>query len=127
MLLSKDGEKNPDNRWTFVPTGIHLIESPDIVKSALRTQNEYCANVTAVTIEGITEQMMFNGGPQGATIEALIRANCEGLVSIERTTHLNSRGKWHFLVQIQHQHTVRHYILQHIIPDLERNGLPSNN
>ena len=80
-----------------------------------------------MTIEGITEQMMFHGGPQGATIEAIIRANCDGLVSIERTNHLNSRGKWHFLVQIQHQHTVRQYILQQIIPNLERNGLPSIN
>ena len=56
MLLSKAGEQYPDFRWTFVPTGINLIESPDIVKSALRTQNEYCANVTTVTIEGITEE-----------------------------------------------------------------------
>ena len=41
--------------------------------------------------------------------------------------YVNARGKWHFLVNIQHQHTVRQYILQHIIPNLERNGLPSIN
>ena len=38
MLLSRAGEKFPQQRWTFVPTGIHLIDSVDIVKSALRTQ-----------------------------------------------------------------------------------------
>ena len=61
ILLSKSGEQYPNSKWTFLPTGIHLIEYPDIVKSTLRTQNEYCANVTVVTIEGITEQMMFYG------------------------------------------------------------------
>ena len=40
MLLSRAGEQFLNKRWTFVQTGIHLIESVDIVKSALRMQNE---------------------------------------------------------------------------------------
>ena len=39
MLLSRAGENFSNQRWTFVPTGIHLIDSVDIVKSALRIQN----------------------------------------------------------------------------------------
>ena len=39
MLLSRAGETFSNQRWTFVPTGMHLIDSVDIVKSALRTQN----------------------------------------------------------------------------------------
>ena len=58
MLLSRAGEIHPAQRWTFVPTGIHLIDSVDVVKSALRTQNEYCHRVTLVAIEGIPELTM---------------------------------------------------------------------
>ena len=35
MLLSRAGQTFSDQRWTFVPTGMHLIDSVDIVKSAL--------------------------------------------------------------------------------------------
>ena len=55
MLLSRAGELFTDQRWTFVPTGMHLIESVDIVKSALRMQNEYCNSITSIAIEVIPE------------------------------------------------------------------------
>ena len=62
MLLSRAGETFSDQRWTFVPTDKHLIDSVDIVKSALPTQNEYCNSVTSVAIEGIPEMTMLSGG-----------------------------------------------------------------
>ena len=34
ILLSRAGEMFPEQRWIFVPTGMHLIESVNIVKSA---------------------------------------------------------------------------------------------
>ena len=84
---------HPTQRWTFVPTGIHLIDSVDVVKSALRTQNEYCHRVTSVTIEGIPELTMQTGGLNGEHMEASLKKSCKGLHSIERTNQLHSRGK----------------------------------
>ena len=58
----------PQKRWTFVPTGIHLIDSVDIVKSTLRTQNEYCNSITSIAIEGIPELTMELGRINGEYI-----------------------------------------------------------
>ena len=124
MLLSRAGEKFPHQRWTFVPTGIHLIDSVDIVKSALRTQNEYCHSITSVPIEGIPEHTMLTGGINGAHMEVSLKTSCTGLQSIERTNQLHSRGKWHFIVKKAHADKLRHYVLNTVIPDLENNGLP---
>ena len=124
MLLSRAGETFSDQRWTFVPTGMHLIDSVDIVKSALRTQNEYCNSVTSVAIEGIPEMTMLSGGINGEHMEVSLKKSCEGLHSIERTNQLYSRGKWHFIVEKVHADKLRHYIINTVIPDLEENGLP---
>ena len=64
---------HPIQRWTFVPTGIHLIDSVDVVKSALRTQNEYCHRVRSVTIEGIPELTMQTGGLNGEHMETSLK------------------------------------------------------
>ena len=40
MLLSKAGETHAGARWLFVPTGLHLIATTDLVKAVLRQQNE---------------------------------------------------------------------------------------
>ena len=77
IFLSRAGEMFPEQRWTFVPTGMHLIESVDIVKSALRTQNEYCNNVTSVAIEGIPEMTMQTGGINGEHMEVSLKKSCE--------------------------------------------------
>ena len=61
MLLSKLGEGENTPRWIFVPTGLHLISSPALVKASLRHQNEYIDSVTAIPVEGITEPMMKQG------------------------------------------------------------------
>ena len=73
MLLSRAGEMYPAQRWTFVPTGMHLIDSVDIVKSALRKQNEYCHSVTLVAIEGIPELTMQTGGINGELMEVSLK------------------------------------------------------
>ena len=124
MLLSRAGETFTNQRWTFVPTGMHLIDSVDLVKSALRTQNEYCNSVTSVAIEGIPELTMQTGGLNGEHMEVTLKKSCKGLHSIEQTNQLSSRGKWHFIVEKVHAAKLRHYLINTVIPELEENGLP---
>ena len=99
MLSSKLGESDNHTRWLFVPTGLHLIASPDLVKASLRHQNEYIKNMTTVAIEGISQQTMENGGDTGISIVDNIRNHTHGLESIEWTTFLNQRGRWIVIVQ----------------------------
>ena len=89
MLLSRAGETFSDQRWTFVPTGMHLIDSVDIVKSALRTQNEYCNSVTSVAIEGIPEMTMLSGGINGENMEVLLKNHAKACTaSNERISYI---------------------------------------
>eukprot|EP00957_Ditylum_brightwellii_P134499 10253503-Ditylum_brightwellii.AAC.1 len=52
-LLSLGYELNVISTGTFIPTAYHLITSAESYKAALRGQNEYINNMTAVAIEGI--------------------------------------------------------------------------
>ena len=122
MLFSKLGEGEVAPRWIFVPTGLHLIATAELVKSSLRHQNEYINGITAIAVEGITEEVMNNGGRMGGSIELDIANNCMGLESIERTTLLPQRGRWLIVVQKQHQDEIRNYLMKHVFPYLEETG-----
>ena len=67
---------------------------------------------------------MLTGGLNGEKMEISLKKSCDGLHSIERTTQLNSRGKWHFIVEKQSSEKLRHYLINTVIPQLEENGLP---
>ena len=86
MLLSKLGEGANTPRWIFIPTGLHLISSPALVKASLRHQNEYVESLTAIPVEGITETMMKQGDMNNAPVEKQLFSNCPGIESIERTS-----------------------------------------
>ena len=92
MLFSKAGEKFAQ-KWIFVPTGIHLLTSPGLVKAYLRQQNEYCSNIKSIAVDGITETAMLSGGKNGISIEQEIRNNFQGLESVEQTSQMNQRGR----------------------------------
>lgn len=99
MLLSRAGEKFPNQRWTFVPTGIHLIDSIDIVKSALRTQNEYCNSITSVAIEGIHELTMQSGGINWEHMEVSLKNIARSYRSSNVLINYILVEKWHFIVK----------------------------
>eukprot|EP00957_Ditylum_brightwellii_P167559 12755928-Ditylum_brightwellii.AAC.1 len=52
-ILSLAYEYNVITTGTFIPTACHLITSVESYKAALRGQNDYINNMTAVAIEGI--------------------------------------------------------------------------
>eukprot|EP00978_Attheya_sp_CCMP212_P012457 scaffold31093_cov80-Attheya_sp.AAC.4 len=58
-LLASVYEKQEFNKGMFVPTGIHLIESPAVLCSlVLRHHNKYLQATTAVSIFGIKEDAL---------------------------------------------------------------------
>ena len=122
MMFSKLGEGDVAPRWIFVPTGLHLIASAELVKSSLRHQNEYINSITAIAVEGITEEVMNTGGRMGGSVEQDISHHCMGLESIERTTLLSQRGRWLLIVKKEHQNTIREHLMKNIFPYLEETG-----
>ena len=125
MLFSKLGESEHNTRWLFVPTGLHLIASPDLVKASLKHQNEYIQNITAVAIEGISAHTMENKGTTGVSLADAICHHIKGLESIERTTLLRQRGRWLIIVQKTVLPQVREQLAKHILPTLESRGNPT--
>ena len=119
MLLSKACEKQNKPSWLFIPTGLHLITTPELVKTALRTQNKYCSELTAIIIEGITRKAMLSGGENSISIFHDIRNRFNGLVSIESTMFTESRGRWILIVKKTNETEIRNYVLQNIIPSLD--------
>ena len=122
MMFSKLGEGPVAPRWIFVPTGLHLIATAELVQASLRHQNEYINGITAIAVEGITEEVMTTGGCMGGSVELDINSNCMGLESIERTTLLSQRGRWLLVVKKQHQDAIRKYLMKHLFPYLEKTG-----
>ena len=118
-----EGENTP--RWIFVPTGLHLISSPALVKASLRHQNEYIESITAIPVEGITESMMKQGDANNESVENQLFQNCSGIESIERTSLLGSRGRWLLIVQKAQQDAIREYIMRNILSKHERTGMSS--
>ena len=106
MLFSNAGETFAQ-KWIFVPTGIHLLTSPGLVKAYLRQQNEYCATIKSIAVDGITEKAMLSGGTNGISIEQEIRNNCQDLESIEKTSQMNQRGRWFLIVQKKYEDQIR--------------------
>ena len=111
-MFSKLGEGSVAPRWILVPTGLHLIASAELVKSSLRHQNEYINSITAIAVEGITEEVMNTGGRMGGSVELDISTQCMGLESIERTTLLSQRGRWLLIVQKKHQDAIRNHLMK---------------
>ena len=122
MLFSKLGESEHATRWIFVPTGLHLIASPDLVKSSLRHQNEYTQGITAIAIEGITEECINTCGTNGTSLEESMHQALPGLESIEKTMLLQKRGRWLVIVRKKHQAQIRKYLIQTILPAIENSG-----
>ena len=83
MLFYKLGEGINKPRWIFVQTGLHLIASPNLVKSSICHQNEYIQSITSISLEGITKANMQTGGENGMSIEDSIHRAVPGLESIE--------------------------------------------
>ena len=86
-LFSCAGEFKTRPEWLFIPTGLHLITSTDLVKTALREQLKYCSNISGITIEGISKHALAHGGENGVSIQNQIKNNIEGLISMEQTIH----------------------------------------
>ena len=98
-LFSCAGEFKTRPGWLFIPTGLHLITSTDLVKQALREQLKYCSTISGITIEGISKHALEKGGDDGVSIQTQIKNNLKGLISIEQTIHSEKRGRWMFLVK----------------------------
>ena len=63
---------------------------------------------------------MQSGAINGEYMETSLKKSCAGLQSIERTNQLRSRGKRHFIVKKEHADKLRHYVINTVIPDLEK-------
>ena len=120
MLLSKSGETVNHSKWLFVPTGLHLIETTDLVKAILRQQNAFIQSVTSVAIEGITEETMMTGGEDGRPLIDEMKETCTGVKTIERTTLTEQRGRWLIIVDKENQDEVKSYVVKDLVPKLER-------
>ena len=58
-LLSAAGEQGLITRGAFLPAGLQLMESADLVYNILETHAEYMKQVTSIPIGGMSIVMIF--------------------------------------------------------------------
>ena len=114
-LLSTMGEQGTFSRGQFIPTGLHLIAGPSVVVNLLRNQNSYMDTITAVAVEGITQEAMLAPRydlPNGAkgTLMQRIKFDVNGIQSIEPTANTAEKGKWFVVVKKSHADAFHEYL-----------------
>ena len=91
-ILSTMAEQNQIRRGKFIPTGLHLITGPATVVNLLRNQNSYMDKLTVIPIEGIKSSVMDSG------LSKRIMLDNKGILSIERTSTTDEKGKWFVII-----------------------------
>jgi hypothetical protein len=102
-LLASVYENQEFNKGMFVPTGIHLIESPAVLCSLLRRHNKYLQNTSAVSIFGMKEDALDSpvtlDSGEILDLKEFLLKYVPGLAGIEETNKSESEGKWFFMVK----------------------------
>eukprot|EP00957_Ditylum_brightwellii_P157018 11949957-Ditylum_brightwellii.AAC.1 len=80
----------------FVSNGYHLTHGVEFFKQILRCQNSYLKDITALAIEGITENAMSQeldiAGKQITLMEQIL-TSANGVESVEETNRTKEMGK----------------------------------
>ena len=109
-LLSTASSQNKIQRGLFVPTGIQLMETKEILTNLLEEHKQYTESVTSYQIEGIGYHDMYEKqNIEQETIKELLQ-KCEGIVSVERTYHTALKGQWLLIIKQKEQQKVTNYI-----------------
>jgi len=93
-LLSAAYEQHHITSGVFLPEGLHLIETSELVYNILETHNEYIKNVTSIPLRGISSKDFSTVIPakQKSIREMLLEI--DGVQSIEKTRDRFGPGKW---------------------------------
>jgi len=120
-LLSLGYEQNVISTGTFIPTAYHLITSAELYKAALRGQNKYINNMTAVAIEGIHKDAFWEDivTQEGKTmkLDHLLRKEIPFIETYEKTSRSETEGRWHIMCKKANVGKVIEFIDQKI-PDM---------
>eukprot|EP00978_Attheya_sp_CCMP212_P023359 scaffold71449_cov42-Attheya_sp.AAC.1 len=102
-LLASVYENQEFNKGMFVPTGIHLIESPAVLCSLLRRHNKYLQNTTDMSIFGMKEDALDSpvtlDSGEILDLKEFLLKYVPRLAGIEETNKSESEGKWFFMVK----------------------------
>ena len=120
-LLSSVYVNQEYKRGMFVPSGMHLMESPQVLCNLLRRHNKYLKTTSAVPIFGLNEDalqtnIILENGDE-LDMEDFISQYVPEIESIERTNKTKANGKW-FLVcrQTKTQHVYN--FVDETLPDM---------
>jgi hypothetical protein len=117
-LLASVYENQEFNKGMFIPTGIHLIESPAVLCSLLRRHNKYLQAITAISIFGLKEEALDSpvtlDSGEVLDLKEFLLKYVPGLAGIEETNKSESEGKWFFMVKKAHLTKVTNFLDKHL-------------
>ena len=120
-LLSSVYSNKESNHGMFVPSGMHLMESPQVLCNLLRRQNKYIQTTSAVPIFGMkadalqTNVILDTG--ENLDLEEFIKRFIPAIERVEPTNKTESDGKW-FLICRQTQVQELHKFVDDTLPDI---------
>ena len=108
-VLSEAGTQKKIVKGLFIPTGIQLIESPEVLTSLLQEHTKFMSEITGFHLAGIThEEMLQSTTSQKAIQEILLE--CDGIKTIEPTYQTDSRGHWILVIEKEKIQQVKDFI-----------------
>jgi len=97
-LLSEIGENKILKKGLYIPTGMHLMGSSEIMKEILIEHKRFLDSVTSIQIGGITSNDMLKSTETKTSIQTVLM-KAEGVHAIEKLYHTDSSGQWTVIVQ----------------------------
>ena len=121
-LLSSIYSNQECTRGMFVPSGIHLMESPTVLCNLLRRHNKYLQTTSAVPIFGmkahaLQTEIILEKDDEKLDLEEFTQRFFPCIESIEPTNKTNSEGKW-FIICRQPQLTAVHNYVDETLLDI---------
>ena len=97
----------------FVPTGLHLIKSSEVVYNLLTEQKAFLQKVTSVQLDGISTTEMYKQDKEGRNIEQILFEG-PGVHTIEKIYQTNYRGSWLLIVDGTRLQELNKYITENV-------------
>ena len=115
-MISTAIEQNLLKNVLFIPIGIHLMKSPEVLSSLLRKHNQYIATLTTFEIYGLFPQMLtkpYRGGDT-KTIDEYMKES-KLIIQREKTPVTDVKGIWTIVVKKTHIREAKE-LLEQMVP-----------
>ena len=101
------------DKGLFVPTGIHLMESKEVMLQLRKEHQEFLAKVTSIHMGGISYDEMKSPGTFKENLQIFV-LQCKGVLAVEPTYQTDTKGSWTLVVERKEITRITNFISSNI-------------